>query len=458
MNKNQGSPKKSVDALKSFLADFNKLESLFKAAGLMTLGLDSNVLNEYRYFARAIMDMVKHMDDINTQQFDQARGRAETASSAALCDTVDNVYYYIRKSTLKIANKFPAFNTLEYLTSVDQPKAFEYLNWLEVEITQSREDRSKRKDIYQKIAGHDNFKQLIKLAREMPKINAAAPGSHVPDSWLKKILDGLANSEFELFFQPKRLVRSGEVIGAEVLLRWFKANGSVSIPPMVFIKAAEKCGAIHMLGDFVIKKACETLFKWSHQPILQDLILSINVSPIQLEDLDFSEKLMAQIKLSKVKHKKLELEITEDVLIKEKKLAARHLNSLDNCLISVDDFGKGSTEFTYLAEFQFDYIKVDRSLLTDALDYVPKKFRSDDSAHDKDCNDESSYEKLIKGIVALSEGVGARVVVEGVQDKRGLNLMEKLNVDIYQGYYDGGKPMALESFEDFARENRINLQ
>lgn len=431
----------------SLLNDFDKLESLFKTVGLMNLGLDANVLNEYRYFARALVDMLRWESDAQrATDYEAARGRAETAYSSALCDTVDNLHMHVSGSIRRVKDLYPLFDLNTFLGEEVSAKAFASLKWLEDEISRSREDRAARKGIYQKIAKSRKLKDVIELAKDLPRIAAAAPSSAAPDSWLKKIIAGLDASEFLLHYQPKRCAKTGKVVGAEGLLRWEKNGGKIKIFPTVFIEKAEESGAIHMLGEFVLEEACKTLGNWKNIPGLKDATLSINVSPTQLLDPDFSLRLKQKMKQHKVPKGRLELEITEDVLISDKRTAARHIKELSDCLFSIDDFGKGSTEFQYLADFRIDTIKIDRSLLLDALHFLPEPIQDKNGRATEEVT-ENTYKRLIDGIVGLAKGVRAKVVVEGVENQKALELIRESEIPVFQGYYQKCQPMSIKAFE-----------
>lgn len=451
--------------LVQLLEDFNKLESLYKAVGLFNLGMDANVLNEYRYFARALVDLLhcysktKGLSAAKTKAILEAQGRAETAYSAALCDTIDNLHMYVNGCLKSITETFPTFSISNLVGKKEHDTAIDALLWLSKEISRSREDRNERKSIYQSIARSSKLKKLIKFAHSFPKINAAAAGSvgnatgGGSASWLDKIIQALLNGQFCLYYQPKRQVDTGKVTGAEALLRWQVGTHTTPnfISPAHFIPKAEDSGAIHALGDFVLKEACEVLNKWKDIPEFKDLTLSVNVSPTQLLDNDFSSKLNDLMREQSVPKDKLELEITEDVLIRDKNQAARHIDKLKNCTFSIDDFGKGSTEFDYLAHFSIDTIKIDRSILEDAIRHNGE-FEDGSSAKPK----RNRHELLIKGIVGLAEGMEAKVVLEGVEDEVGLKIAKDASVGVYQGYHDGGRPMPLSSFETFVKDRNKN--
>ena len=431
--------------VQELVEDFDKLESLFKESGIFNLGLASNVLNEYRYYARALIDTFKYRND--DLQYELAYARLQTAYSTALVDTVDNVHYYVRKGLATLQSDYPDFDVMGFLQAAGLWDGMDSIKWVETEISKSREDRGTRKAAYQAIAINENFRRIVSLGREIPKMLAAGPSSRQPDSWLRKILQGLEAGEFELAYQPKRHVADGKVFGAEALLRWRRGSSKINISPSLFIPKAEASGAIHMLGNYVIEQACTTLARWNKNPKLAALVLSINVSPIQFIDPGFSSNVLNALSKHGVDRDRLELEITEEVLIEDKDSVNRHLSMLRGVRLAVDDFGKGSTEIQYLADFAFNSIKVDRTLLLDALDFP----EGDDLGRVSDettAREENSYERLIRGIVGLSAGVNAEVVVEGVEDQTGMALLSRCGIRAYQGYFDNGTPVSLLDFED----------
>lgn len=451
------------DLVKLF-EDFNKLESLYKAASLFNLGMDANVLNEYRYFARGLVDLLHcHAKaEIHSVAMDkeikEARDRVETAYSVALCDTIDNVHLYVRSCINTIKINFPTFSISKLIGKEIHEEALNALEWIGKEISRSRENRAGRKEIYQAIAESNELQNLLNLAHKFPIIEAAAadyPRKESAEDWLDKISGALEDKKITLYYQPKREVSTGKVIGAEALLRWTLGKtpegDPIFLPPVFFIPRAEASGAIHVLGSFVLTEACKVLARWQEMPAFENLTLSVNVSPTQLTNPDFSSDLNKLMERYQTRPAYLELEITEDVLIRDKNMAACHIHNLKACNFSIDDFGKGSTEFDYLAHFPIETIKIDRSILENAI------------RHNADCEDESSEEPkknrhklLITGIVGLARGVEADVVLEGVEREIGLQIAKDAGISTYQGYYDGGEPMTLDSFETFVKDRNKN--
>lgn len=410
------------------LTSFNSLEEVFKNANLALLKLDTNVLNEYRYFARALVEIFQ-----DCGKFDDAYGKAHTAYSAALCDTIDNIHLYVESSLKTIQAAHPNFRLIDFLKSIQLDDSLKFLSSTQNIISSSRKQRTQRPDLYLSFAETGDFKELVKFSLALPRIMAAAPSGTKEIGWLEKIFDGLEKKEFSLYFQPKKNIENENIFGAEALLRWHHGDSHVSISPAVFIPKAEESGAIHALGEFVISEAVNTLVKWGNSEKFKDIVLSINVSASQFDDIDFTSRLAELLRKNNIPQEKLQLELTEDVLVKDKGAVKRQLRSIPRCGLAVDDFGKGSTEFLYLADFNVNTVKIDRELYLRAIDGDGKE----------------RCQLLLKGINSLSQQMNADVVVEGVESQDGIDLLRGIGISSYQGYYKDGKPKSLEDFETY---------
>lgn len=424
--------------------EFDNLEQVFKASTLINLGLAENVLNEYRYLARALVDMKNNKEEKKNIEFHQALGRAEAAFSSALCDTIDNVHMYVNASLKYLRETYPYFKTSEHIDNYSA--LMESRRIIENVVSNTRFDRSNRKSQYLKLAVEQDFKNLVVLAQEMPKLLGLAPSSLVADPWHERILYGLENDEFVIYLQPKRNVESFSIVGAEALLRW-NENKQHPISPAIFIPEAERNGTIIPLGKWVIERVISMLREWKERPELRDLVISVNVSPCQLLDVNFQDYVLNAIGSDDDLLKKIELEITEDVLISDKKSAGSQLMGI-GCDIAVDDFGKGSTEFQYLADFSIHTIKIDKSIIDMLSAYAQKANEDDNQTIEYPLAPQ--YKKLIKGVSALGNGVGAKVVAEGVETEKVLSDIKEAGILIYQGYYNNGRPIPVSEFEKLA--------
>ncbi len=231
---------------------------------------------------------------------------------------------------------------------------------------------------------------------------------------------GIAKGEFELFLQPRVDVVSAEVTSYEALLRWHHPERGI-VSPVDFIPVAEASGNIIALGEWVIHEACRIL-------ALEENVekLSINVSPIQFRHTDFHRRLDDIVRRAGVDPRRLELEITESVLIDDDKRALKILKELKTSgyAIALDDFGTGYSSLSYLSRYPFDTIKIDRGFVANL-------------------GDEGSAEAIVHSIIDLGGRLGMTVVAEGVETLEQASFLARSGCDELQGYLLG-QPQPLE--------------
>src|ERR1700712_701256 len=186
---------------------------------------------------------------------------------------------------------------------------------------------------------------------------------------LRRALEGdlrvaLAEGGFEIHYQPLVDLRSGEVTGCEALLRWCHPERGM-VPPDQFIPVAEDTGLIVELGEWVLRTACAEAASWP-----QHVRLAVNVSPVQLKCQTLALKITGALAASGLAPNRLELEITEAVLIRDDEAALAILHQLRaiGVRIALDDFGTGYSPLSYLQRFPFDKIKIDRCFVQDVAE------------------------------------------------------------------------------------------
>ena len=232
-----------------------------------------------------------------------------------------------------------------------------------------------------------------------------------------------------MYFQPQYYSETGKLRGAEALLRWPDPEGTGFITsPGEFIPIAEKNGAILPIGNYVIKEALKTFNDWRtkyHIP----MILSINISAVQLEKENFVDNMSHVLSMYGVNAESIELEITESVFINNFEDVIDKIKTLRGLgmRVSLDDFGTGYSSLSYLRQLPIDTIKIDRSFIDNAL---------------KDDSSSIIYESVIK----MSQKLGFETVAEGVETKEQFNYLRERNIDIVQGYLLG-KPISKVEFE-----------
>ena len=217
-------------------------------------------------------------------------------------------------------------------------------------------------------------------------------------------------------YQP--IVRASDlaVVSVEALVRWdSKEFGRVS--PADFIPVAEETGFIHDIGRFVFQRACEDMANWP------GLKISINVSPAQLRDPNFANDLAAIARRNGVVPNRFKLELTEGLLVRNPTIAKRKLARLKSMGfgLSLDDFGTGFSSIGYLRQFPFDWLKIDKSFISE-LGTNP------------------TSNALIQSMIALGDAMDIAVVAEGIETSEQLKLLRLLQCEFVQGYHLA-KPM-----------------
>ena len=239
----------------------------------------------------------------------------------------------------------------------------------------------------------------------------------------------LPNNEFTVFFQPIVDTRSGQVVSAEALLRWYNVNlGEVF--PDEFIPAAESAGLIAELGCWVLKEAIATGAHWQ-QRFGIELRIAVNASSIQFRNNLLFDTIKEQIDNHAWNPDLLEVEITEGLLLDDSPEVNTYIEAISNCgvRLSVDDFGTGFSALSYLKNYPVSTVKIDRSFIMD----LPG---------------DKENAVLVQAIIAMAHGLRLEVIAEGVETAEQWEYLKSLDCDFVQGYYFG-KPMPQVDFEDF---------
>lgn len=231
--------------------------------------------------------------------------------------------------------------------------------------------------------------------------------------------------EFTLYYQPKISMADGRLIGAEALIRWNTSSQGM-IAPDSFIPLAEETGLIAPIGEWVLRTACSQNKAWQDAG-LPPVCVAVNLSPRQL-DRNLPELVSQVLSESGLSPSWLELEITENVVMKDAGKTVATLNALKRLgvQISVDDFGTGYSSLSYLRRFPVDALKIDKSFVRDIA-------RDSDSA------------AIVKAVISLGHILNLRVIAEGVEDQEQYNYLLHNGCDHVQGYLLG-KPVSVEEF------------
>jgi diguanylate cyclase (GGDEF)-like protein len=231
----------------------------------------------------------------------------------------------------------------------------------------------------------------------------------------------LERDEFELFYQPQFSFSRNAIVGVEALIRWrHPARGMVS--PALFIPAAEACGLISPIGDWVLQQACAQAQAWREQG-LPELTISVNVSAQQFISGELARKIGAAMAAHGIDARQLKLEITESMMMQDVELGITVMKELValGLRVSLDDFGTGYSSLSYLKRFPLSELKIDQSFVRELAT------RPQDAA-------------IVKAIVAVGHELGMSVIAEGVETAAQLDFLRESGCNAVQGYHIG-KPM-----------------
>jgi diguanylate cyclase (GGDEF)-like protein len=221
----------------------------------------------------------------------------------------------------------------------------------------------------------------------------------------------LARDELRLVFQPLVGLEENRVTCLEALLRWRHPELG-DVPPAEFIPIAEETGLIVQIGEWVLRHACQAASRWP-----ADVRVAVNLSPIQFKNRRLGELVRAALAEARLPPTRLELEITESLLLAETEqtLATLHALRALGVRISMDDFGTGYSSLSYLRSFPFDKIKIDRSFMRDL------ETRGDSLA-------------IIKAVIGLGHSLGMSTTAEGVETEEQLEAVREQGCNEVQGF------------------------
>jgi diguanylate cyclase (GGDEF)-like protein/PAS domain S-box-containing protein len=246
-----------------------------------------------------------------------------------------------------------------------------------------------------------------------PAMNVRAVARQSIEENLRRALD---RHEFSLHYQPKVSLKTGEITGAEALLRWTDpVRGPVS--PAEFIPVAEDCGLIRPIGTWVLREACKQARLWEAVG-LQLNRMAVNISAMEFWDEDFLENVFSTLDATGMDPHALVLELTETVLMKRVDIAASTLKSLRarGIHLAVDDFGTGYSSLSYLRKFPVDTLKIDQSFVRQ-ITTAP-----DDTT-------------IVIAVIGMARSLNLRVIAEGVETKDELDFLQAHLCDEAQGYF-----------------------
>lgn len=242
-----------------------------------------------------------------------------------------------------------------------------------------------------------------------------------------KLNKALANNEFMIYYQPIMDLKSMKVLNSEALIRW--KQGDKIILPVEFIPIAKSVGEIISIDNWMLENACVQCKKWN-EISSNEVNVSVNTSYSQLKQPEFVSLVQNILEAYSLPPKYLNLEITEDESMEDLETIINILEQFKNMgiKISLDDFGTGYSSLSYVNKLPIDKIKIDKSLIM---------------------NLEKNYKNLmiIKSIITMSHSLNIKIVAEGIETEKQLEILKELECDFIQGYLIG-KPMDAVNFED----------
>jgi diguanylate cyclase (GGDEF)-like protein len=221
----------------------------------------------------------------------------------------------------------------------------------------------------------------------------------------------LTEGQFVLFYQPVINLEHGSISGFEALIRWQHPERGL-VPPNEFIPLAEEIGLIVRIGEWVLRQACTTVARWPG-----DASVSVNISPAQFRNPGLVQAVLIALADSGLPARRLELEITETVLLEDSEQTLSTLHRLRDLgvRIAMDDFGTGYSSLSYLQSFPFDRIKIDRSFV-------------------KDITSASGSLNIVRAVAAMAKGLGMAATAEGVETQEQLETVRTEGCTEMQGF------------------------
>ena len=257
--------------------------------------------------------------------------------------------------------------------------------------------------------------------RFSPDMDARAKAQRHAESALRR---AVCENQFELHYQPLIALPSGRLTGFEALIRWRHPETGL-VPPNDFLPLAEKLGLMWRIGDWVIREACRTAARWPNT-----LSVAVNIAPAQFKDGRLVATLRSALAESGLQPQRLELEVTETVLLPASGDAPTQLAAIRalGCHIAMDDFGTGYSSLTQLRSFPFDRLKVDRSFIRD----LPESAQS---------------LAILRSVIGLGRSLGIAVTAEGVETADQMRLLILEGCNSAQGYLIG-KPKEAAAYAE----------
>ena len=246
--------------------------------------------------------------------------------------------------------------------------------------------------------------------------------------------------QLEVYYQPQILISSGQIIGAEALLRW-KHPGRGFVSPVEFIPVAEETGLIIEIGEFVLKRVVDQVGVWREAGLLENFgAIAVNVSPVQFRQPNFVEMVVKILEDAALSPNLIKIEITEstiidsveDVIVKMQRIRKLGVH------FSLDDFGTGYSSLNYLRRLPLDQLKIDRSFV-------------------QGITRDASESAIVETIISMGHHLGMDVIAEGVETNEELAFLKAKGCNAYQGFLFS-RPVPGQDFEALLRLSKADLE
>ena len=247
----------------------------------------------------------------------------------------------------------------------------------------------------------------------------------------------IERQEFVVYYQPIVKLQTGEVVGAEALVRWQHPTRGL-VPPLDFIPLAEETGLIVPLGGWVLRQACRQLSEWQKGRIGKDpFVMNVNLSSRQLVRDVIVDEVAEAVDASGIRASWLVLEVTETVLMADPIVAATTLGRIRDLgvRVALDDFGSGYSSLSHLRRFPIDIVKIDKSFV-------------DDVAH------EGAESAIARGIIELGRAMRIQTVAEGIEADEQAEILRTLGCELGQGFFFA-RPLAAEAWDGLLGADQI---
>lgn len=249
----------------------------------------------------------------------------------------------------------------------------------------------------------------------------------------RDLRDAIDGNEFRLYYQPQVNLTTGQIVGAEALLRWDRGAGGI-VTPGAFLYRAEENGLILPISEWVLREACREAKSWQRAG-LPPLRVAVNLSPLQFRNRTLPLLIARVLGETGLEAARLELELTESIVMHDLDAVAEDMKELTalGVHIAVDDFGTGYSSFGYVKRFPVSRLKIDQSFIRNMAD---------------DPNDEA----IVRAIIMLGHSLNIAVVAEGVETENQLARLRSEGCDEVQGFLFG-RPMPAKRFVELIRNN-----